>query len=196
MGKNTTKTNAAMPTKDYIRSCAYELFREYGYEQVSVEQICAKVGITRSAFYYYYKTKAQVMGTLFADMLSDGYAMLEEKLEKEDPWDFLWWFVCLYADRCVELGKNGLSSFMAISLQERLETFLPVDDLFFIIDAAIIKGQKTGQFKNTYEKKYIVGAVRSIMIGVSYDWCNSRIRGDFDFKIALEHELRALLMNI
>lgn len=194
MNKKSTKTQAAIPTKDFIHNCAVELFREYGYEQVSVEQICAKAGITRSAFYYYYKTKSQVMGALFSDMLSEGVEALENKLKRQDPWEFLWWFVCLYADRCVELGKNVLSSYMAISLQERLMTFLPDDELFYIISLAVLKGQATGRFKNTYASKFVVGSIRSLMMGLSYDWCNSRIRGDFDFKQALERELRAILM--
>ena len=194
MDKKTEKTKAAIPTNVFIRNCAIELFQEYGYEQVSVEQICAKAGITRSAFYYYYKTKSQVMGALFSDMLSEGLDALEDKLKRQDPWDFLWGFVCLYADRCVELGKNVLSSFMAISLQERLETFLPIDELFSLISAVVTKGQATGRFKNTFARKFVVAGVRSLMIGLSYDWCNSRVRGDFDFKKALELELRALLM--
>ena len=184
-----------LPTKEFIRGCAFDLFREKGYDNVSVANICSKAGISRSAFYYYFKTKSQVMGSLFSDLIPDNIELIMEKQETEDEWDFLWWFMSLYADRCLALGKNLLAVFMMVSLKDRLQPFLPYDTLRFfnILDQTVKKGQETGRFGNKWLYKYIVSAIRSIYLGVTFDWCNAAEHGDFDYKRAMELELRSLL---
>ena len=184
-----------LPTKDFIRQCAFELFREYGYDKVSVSNICSKAGISRSAFYYYFDTKASVMGSLFSDLVPDHWEEIQQRLKTDDAWDFLWWFISLYADRCLSLGKKLLAVFMAVSLHDETATFLPYDALQFfnILDEAVMKGQVEGRFGNRWMLKYIVAAIRSVFIGVTFDWCNSVKNGEFDYKRALELELRALL---
>ena len=184
-----------LPTKDFIRECAFDLFREKGYDNVSVANICAKAGISRSAFYYYFKTKSQVMGSLFSDLIPDNIEIIREKQETEDEWDFLWWFMCQYADRCLGLGKNLLSVFMMVSLKDRLQPFLPYDTLrfFAILEDTVKKGQESGRFGNKWMYKYLVSAIRSVYLGVTFDWCNAAEHGDFDYKRALELELRSLL---
>ncbi|MBR6950170.1 MAG: TetR/AcrR family transcriptional regulator [Oscillospiraceae bacterium] len=193
--ETTPESPEKLPTKEFIRECAFDLFREKGYDNVSVANICAKAGISRSAFYYYFKTKSQVMGSLFSDLIPDNLELIKKKQEEEDEWEFLWWFMCLYADRCLALGKNLLAVFMMVSLKDRLQPFLPYDTLRFfnILDETVKKGQKTGRFGNKWLYKYIVSAIRSIYLGVTFDWCNAAEHGDFDYKRAMELELRSLL---
>ncbi len=40
---------------------AYELFREKGFEQVSVSDIVKKVGLAQGTFYYHFKTKNELL---------------------------------------------------------------------------------------------------------------------------------------
>lgn len=197
MSRVAIRTNKQenLPTKEFIRECAFGLFKDKGYDNVSVADICSKAGISRSAFYYYFKTKSQVLGSLFSDIIPDNNDIIKEKQMTEDAWSFLWWFLCLYADRCVSLGKTLLSIFMMVSLKDRMQPFLPYDTLqfFAILDDTVRKGQETGKFGNKWMYRYIVGAIRSILLGISFDWCNSIEHGDFEYKHALELQLRSLL---
>jgi AcrR family transcriptional regulator len=43
---------------------AYELFKEKGYEQVNVSDIVGKVGVAQGTFYYYFKTKLDVLNAV------------------------------------------------------------------------------------------------------------------------------------
>jgi AcrR family transcriptional regulator len=43
---------------------AYELFKEKGYEHVNVSDIVGKVGVAQGTFYYYFKTKLDVLNAV------------------------------------------------------------------------------------------------------------------------------------
>ena len=48
-------------TKERIRECAIKLFKENGYDNVTVVQICEAAGITKRTFYYHYESKEQLV---------------------------------------------------------------------------------------------------------------------------------------
>ena len=50
-----------MDTKEKIVNSAIELFKEMGYDQVSIPKICEKAGITKGTFYYYFQNKGEVI---------------------------------------------------------------------------------------------------------------------------------------
>lgn len=41
-------------TKELIRDTAIELFKKYGYEKVTIQQICKACQITKRTFYYHF----------------------------------------------------------------------------------------------------------------------------------------------
>lgn len=57
-------------TRAQIRQVALELFAEQGYDKTSLREIAERLGITKAAVYYHYKTKEEIVGTLFDDLLS------------------------------------------------------------------------------------------------------------------------------
>lgn len=48
-------------TKKQICDAAMELFKESGYENVSIQDICNVCGVTRGAFYHHYKNKDDLL---------------------------------------------------------------------------------------------------------------------------------------
>lgn len=62
------RTPRAAPTdrrKDELRRAAYQLFRERGYDDTTVDEICARNGVSKGAFYWHYESKHDV----FLDIL-------------------------------------------------------------------------------------------------------------------------------
>lgn len=54
-------------TKLHIRSAASELFAEYGYTKVTMQDICTKSGLSKGGLYRHYEDKRQV----FTDILKE-----------------------------------------------------------------------------------------------------------------------------
>lgn len=55
--------------KEFIKA-ARELFMEKGFEQTSVSDITNKVGMSHGAFFYYFKSKNDVMKAVICDILN------------------------------------------------------------------------------------------------------------------------------
>ena len=71
----------ACRTRELILNAAETLFLTKGYEAVSIDEICESVGMTKGAFYYHFKTKEDVLSSLFIPKL-DGH--LEEHYRREE----------------------------------------------------------------------------------------------------------------
>lgn len=55
-------------TRERIRSVAMELFSERGYEKTSLREIADRLGITKAAVYYHFRTKEDIVVSLSEDL--------------------------------------------------------------------------------------------------------------------------------
>src|SRR6201986_1389638 len=56
-------------TREQIRAIALELFAEQGYEKTSLREIAERLGVTKAAVYYHYRTKEEIPQSLVAELL-------------------------------------------------------------------------------------------------------------------------------
>jgi TetR/AcrR family transcriptional regulator, cholesterol catabolism regulator len=71
---------------EQIMTSAVRLFAERGYRATTVEDIMDTIGTTGAAFYYYFKSKEELLQTISDDALNLVVAELERTLEmKLDP---------------------------------------------------------------------------------------------------------------
>src|SRR6266508_2875856 len=57
-------------TRSRIQSVALELFIEQGYEQTSLREIAERLGVTKAALYYHFRTKDEIVESLTQDRLA------------------------------------------------------------------------------------------------------------------------------
>jgi len=57
-------------TRQQIRIVAMELFAEQGYDKTSLREIAERLGVTKAAVYYHFRTKEEIVSTLFDDQLA------------------------------------------------------------------------------------------------------------------------------
>ncbi|MEU7054928.1 helix-turn-helix domain-containing protein [Streptomyces sp. NPDC046197] len=55
-------------TRQRIQDVALELFAEQGYEKTSLREIAERLDVTKAALYYHFKTKEEILVSLFADL--------------------------------------------------------------------------------------------------------------------------------
>ncbi|MFR8664436.1 MAG: TetR/AcrR family transcriptional regulator [Ruthenibacterium sp.] len=63
--KATKRALQAQRTKENIYRCGVKLFREYGFEAVTVEQLAKAAGVGIGTFYHYYPSKMALYTKLF-----------------------------------------------------------------------------------------------------------------------------------
>jgi AcrR family transcriptional regulator len=56
-------------TRQRIQEVALELFAERGYEKTSLREIAEQLGVTKAALYYHFKTKEDLITSLFEDQV-------------------------------------------------------------------------------------------------------------------------------
>jgi AcrR family transcriptional regulator len=54
-------------TRSRIQEVALELFTEHGYEATSLREIAERLGVTKAALYYHFKTKDDIVASFMAD---------------------------------------------------------------------------------------------------------------------------------
>ncbi len=65
----------AVRRQELVRA-AYGLFKEKGFEQVSVSDIVKTVGVAQGTFYYYFKTKYEVLDAVLDDYMQESIAFI------------------------------------------------------------------------------------------------------------------------
>ncbi|MFB7274146.1 TetR/AcrR family transcriptional regulator [Streptomyces sp. NPDC056244] len=55
-------------TRQRIQDVALELFAEQGYEKTSLREIAERLDVTKAALYYHFKTKEDILISLFEDL--------------------------------------------------------------------------------------------------------------------------------
>ncbi|MFI1851971.1 TetR/AcrR family transcriptional regulator [Streptomyces sp. NPDC020480] len=55
-------------TRQRIQDVAMELFAEQGYEKTSLREIAERLDVTKAALYYHFKTKEDILISLFQDL--------------------------------------------------------------------------------------------------------------------------------
>ncbi|MGC0330399.1 AcrR family transcriptional regulator [Streptomyces sp. SAI-170] len=63
-----TKQQRRGNTRQRIQDVALELFAEQGYEKTSLREIAERLEVTKAALYYHFKTKEEIVVSLFADL--------------------------------------------------------------------------------------------------------------------------------
>lgn len=69
-----------------VAEMAIDLFVELGYEETTIDDICAVAGISRSSFFRYFGSKEDVLLREVADLGDSLLAALRERPDDETPW--------------------------------------------------------------------------------------------------------------
>lgn len=125
----TTVTNRRTPRAELrrrIEASAMELWRDQGFDAVSVDAIVGRAGVSKGAFFIFYKTKAEALA-VYADVLSERMRAARALLDPARPLSSLDAFVA--AAEAVLDGEGDLGRTLYRELGARAFTELRRDDV-------------------------------------------------------------------
>lgn len=175
-------------TKKRIREVALKLFNEKTFEKVTLNEICATSGVNKHTFYYYFKSKDE--------LLKDYYKIPS----KVTPYDLT---TILTADSYVEqlwiLNKNFLDfvdnsgviiikQLIIKNLRDDVGTFKISEEKkeMLKVECEIVrKGQEKGEFLSKASPETLVILFKQIKHSLAVTW--SLKDGSFDFKTAVRY---------
>jgi AcrR family transcriptional regulator len=71
------EARARTDTRARIQQVAVELFAEHGYEGTSLREIAERLGVTKAALYYHFKSKEDIVASLVQDYYGQIDALIE-----------------------------------------------------------------------------------------------------------------------
>ncbi len=123
-------------TRDKIQAVALELFAEHGYDKTSLREIAERLDVTKAALYYHFKTKEDIVVSLFDDHI----AGMDEVIDwvREQP-------------RCVETRQELIRRYAALARE------LPPGMMRFIQDSKSTMRELSVGEKLEYRFRALIG---------------------------------------
>ena len=170
MGVSTTKRGN---TKENIRNQAIKLFKEYGYENVTVVQICEASGVTKRTFYYHFSSKEEIVDGIIGRVGQKTELMTEAMLNQETNVGILWAMMKGYAIEAEENGPVITSQVFINILQRGAESTFPQEMVLFKAAVRnIANAQLASEISNMQPAEEVAYALYHCLRSTAYTWCS------------------------
>lgn len=179
-------------TRKLITETAMQLFKERGYENTSVTDICKTCGITKGTFYYHFPNKDEITREFYEQIFLDFYDVFLEIMLIQNAKEQLWKIFEFSIDKTIALGPQLLYALIMSDIQRGFDIFTPYGNLKndtnsskqLNLQIEITKrGQAIGQIKDG-DAEMMVRTYISALIGIAIAW--GRSNGRFDEKTELK----------
>lgn len=189
---------------DIIVNTAVRLFKEKGYENVSVQEICSEAGVSRSSFYAIFSGKSDIVVSMIDDVGLDFEKMLPSFIRAESDLARIWLISKTYLSIAVEYGPQLLKALFIEELSGAHKMLLEVEKYSEWLIPLVRNCQKNGSIQNFGTPEDIVKLQFDIAKGSVLDWIladgsfdlTERIRQQFITLWCVDAETAKQLDNI
>ncbi|MBG0768205.1 MAG: TetR/AcrR family transcriptional regulator [Spirochaetaceae bacterium] len=174
MAKKSKGTSKAEATKRLIFESALTLFRQKGFNQVSIQQITDYAGTAKGSFYTYFSTKSDIIVDAFWAIDAYYRSIEDEVSREEDAAHKLLKFTELQLTYVRDvIGVEMLKVLYANQVSNEGSTKVITDQSRFwhtFIKTIIEKGQQTGEIRKDMESSYLAVLFNRAIRGLFLDW--------------------------
>lgn len=172
----TSRQIKADRTKARIYECAMQLFREKRYESVKIVDICNKADVSVGTFYYYFKSKEDIVEHGFSKYKEALESVLDSYMPVSDPLENIRYCVQAQARTIMDFSKDLAVIFSYRLLLAFSGDFNPQCDSHNFITTKFLTQQvkkacDEGIFKRNLSVDTIVEAIRRQSRSAAYEWC-------------------------
>jgi len=108
----TPREIASAKKKAHVFSCALELFKEYGYDNITVKDIAAKSDINEGSIYNFFGSKAGILTGLENHLRNATYPLIEMTQENlSNPTDAIYRYLMAYGKCFSDIGPELTSRY-------------------------------------------------------------------------------------
>jgi AcrR family transcriptional regulator len=195
LGCTSIKDYTVIRSKDtamIIRKKALQMFRENGYSNITIDDICKAVDVAKSTFFYHYKNKDQLLSSFFDNEYQVTPELFEMIATSDNSWDIFWACISQTIERSIEAGSEIISQIISNDLRDHTDFLITDMARFEKVYVDIIgKGQEGGHFNNTNDSYLLYQSALSLVRGFLVKWCIDR--GGFDLLDSIKNSLISLL---
>ena len=188
MTKNiTSRARQAEATRKRIYNTAIRLFKQYGYEQVSVSQIAKASNVGIGTFYHYFESKIELFMKIFVNV-EDYFYEFKSVDYNTSPEEIIQRYFYQYA----KLNEGaGIEVVQNLANPQNRNSLDGNQDFEQILTIIIQTYQKQGKLKDEESAEEICDLFFITARGVMFDWCIKH--GQYDLSEKTQYVIERLL---
>ena len=169
----------SVSTRDNIQRCALKLFQQYGYENVTVVQICKEAGITKRTFYYHYDSKADLLHGLIDLIGVQAENLLDSLAEQQSNIGILWTLMSVYAIHSANYGPEIIREIYALTARGEVKEDFPFATYLYSTALRTLKNASlAGEIPNPSPPEELAFSLYHAFRSVAMTWASTG--GAFD----------------
>lgn len=166
--------NDIINTRDHIRAVAINLFQQFGYENVTVVQICKEAGVTKRTFYYHYTSKAELLHGLIDLMGKYAEGLLDSLAEQRTNVGILWTLMSVYSIHSSRLGYEIIRELYALTARGEIVENFPYSTYLYQTAIKTLKNASlSGEISNSTSPEELAFALYHAFRSVAMTWASS-----------------------
>lgn len=189
--KLTSRQEQAIKTRNKIYNTAFDLMEKRGFNNITIEDISKKAGVSVGAFYHYFHSKNDILFEIYRR--ADDYFRDEviKNLTMDHAVDQIVAYFKYYASYSVRTGS------------EFTKHLYNTDNKFFLtkgrfmqtsLNDLILTGQKKNQIASEMSAEEITELLFITARGVIFDWCLHE--GDYDLDQKMVTVMKLLVKSL
>ncbi len=181
-------------TKKHIREVALKLFNEKTFEKVTLKEICEASGVNKHTFYYYFKSKDELLKKYYkipCELTSYDLATI---MTADSYIEQLWIINKNFIDFISDSGVSIIKQLMIKNITDHIGTFKHNDEqkeLFKLQCDIVRKGQKNNEFLNKTDPEVLVIILKQTLFSTIGSWIFKN--GEFDYRKAVRFMFEMIL---
>ncbi|GFN33162.1 TetR/AcrR family transcriptional regulator [Paenibacillus xylaniclasticus] len=163
----TNRAKQAIATKKKIISCGKKLILSKGFDNITVDAISKAADITVGTFYYYFKSKDELLFEIMPKV--ETYFASEEakRLQNARSFEKIASYYCFFS---AELYNQNSADFLRkVFLSENALYMLDQDRISPAVEL-ILEGQQRGELTLSYSAEYMAKTIFSATRGLCQYW--------------------------
>nr|WP_312577879.1 TetR/AcrR family transcriptional regulator [Sedimentibacter sp.] len=180
-------------TKKRIRKTALEFFNKRSFDKVTINEICKACNINKHTFYYYFKSKDELLNNYYEIPSNIKTSDINELINTESYVEQLWLTNKNFIDFIENSGEHVIKQIIIKNLTDDIGTFKFSDkkkELFKLQESIIKKGQDNLQIMNKTEPRILVITYWQLMHYIVIIWSSKK--GNFYFSDAARYVFERL----
>lgn len=181
-------------SKEMITATALDLFESKGYDQVTIQDICAASGITKPTFYHYVESKESLILDLYDQVISDLFQHTYELLTLKSSYEQLVYIFGKLSNETMRFRADLISVLLMSNLKNDSQSFSMRDTMTRLCRTIIEQAQEKGEIRNSSDPAVLYNGIAHMFTGYMTIWSIAKGQSD-SFRLFFESMNCLLLVD-
>lgn len=156
-----------------ILKSARNLFKEKGYETVTIRDICEKSGVPRSSFYLMFSNKKDILKAMLDEVKVDFQTKINDFIQAPNDYERIWFLTASYLKVAEDFGPKLTRAVLDLDFDGENGLLDTIESFNGWLIALIGNAQKAGLIQNALEPHDLLQLQLAVSKGLLLDWVRS-----------------------